>query len=83
MPKFSVSITGVEVSVEDERDSSVLKDLALSALKEAYALEEATIEKNMKGNFPAVGFHSERDTTRPVKPEPAMATLNPEIKHGR
>lgn len=82
MPKFSVAITGVEIHVEDIGDNTpvqVLRDIAMMALKEAYALEEQTNAELRRRNFPAVGFYSEKDTSKPEKPT-GIGTMNPEIK---
>jgi hypothetical protein len=82
MPKFSVTITGVNVELEDgHRTMAELQELGMSTLKEAYELEKETIAKIGKGDLTAVGFHNEKDTSRPTNTW-RVATVNPEIKHG-
>jgi hypothetical protein len=81
VPKFSVAITGVDVTLEDDHATmEQLKRLGMGILKEAYKLERQTMILARSGNMPAAGFQVEKNTEKPVRPI-GMITLNPEIKY--
>lgn len=80
MPKVSITISGVNVEIEDsEQTIYELQALAMVTLEGAYALEKLTQEAMKREGHPAVGFITEKDTTRPVKPD-GMVTMSPEIR---